>query len=62
MHFAEDEAERLPIGVMPMTGAVTPPCVVAVPGSGKPTLPQPVCPPTYQQTLSASVTVEYSVR
>src|SRR5450759_3799420 len=37
-------------GVMPMTGVVTPPCVVAVPGSGKTTLPQPVCPPTYQQT------------
>jgi hypothetical protein len=49
-------------GVMPMTGVVTPPCVVAVPGGGKATLPQPVCPPTYQQTLSASVTVEYSVR
>ena len=49
-------------GVMPMTGVVTPPCVVAVPGSGKTTLPQPVCPPVYQQTLSASVTVEYSVR
>jgi uncharacterized protein YggE len=48
-------------GVMPMTGAVTPPCVVAIPGSGKPTLPQPVCPPTYQQSLSVSVTVEYSV-
>jgi hypothetical protein len=25
------------------------------------TLPQPVCPPTYQQTLSVSVTVEYRV-
>ena len=49
-------------GVMPMTGAVTPPCFVAVPGTGTTTLPQPVCPPTYQQTLSASVTVEYSVR
>jgi Protein of unknown function (DUF541) len=51
-------------GIMPMTGAVTPPCVVAVPapGKGTTTLPQPVCPPTYQQTLSASVTVEYSVR
>jgi len=53
-------------GVMPMTGAVTPPCVVAVPGSGplataKTTLPQTVCPPTYQQTLSVSVTVEYRV-
>jgi hypothetical protein len=48
-------------GIMAMTGAVTPPCVVAIPGSGKPTLPQPVCPPTYQQSLSVSVTVEYSV-
>jgi len=37
------------------------PCVVAAPGKGTTTLPQPVCPPTYQQTLSASVTVEYSV-
>jgi hypothetical protein len=51
-------------GVMPMTGAGTPTCVVPMPatGSGKVILPQPVCPPTYQQTLSASVTVEYSVR
>ena len=51
-------------GIMPMTGAVMPPCVepVPAPGSGTTTLPQPVCPPTYQQTLSASVTVEYSVR
>jgi hypothetical protein len=49
-------------GVMPMTGAGTPTCVVPVPGNGKTTMPQPVCPPTYQQTLSASVTVEYSVR
>ncbi len=52
-------------GVMPLVanGAGTPTCVVPVPvpGSGKTTLPQPVCPPTYQQTLSASVTVEYSV-
>ena len=55
-------------GVIPMVanGPVTPPCVVAVPGSGpmatgKTTLPQPVCPPTYQQTLSVSVTVEYRV-
>jgi hypothetical protein len=31
-------------------------------GSGKAILPQPVCPPNYQQTLSATVTVEYSVR
>jgi hypothetical protein len=53
-------------GVMPLVanGAGTLTCVVPVPvpGSGKTTLPQPVCPPTYQQTLSASVTVEYSVR
>jgi hypothetical protein len=53
-------------GVMPLVAneAVTPPCTVPmpVPGSGKAVLPQPVCPPTYQQTLSASVTVEYSVR
>jgi hypothetical protein len=54
--------------VMPLVanGAGTPSCVVPVPmpatGSGKAILPQPVCPPTYQQTLSASVTVEYSVR
>jgi uncharacterized protein YggE len=55
-------------GVMPMAAnGATPPCVVAVPGSGpmatgQTNLPQPVCPPTYQQTLSVSVTVEYSVR
>jgi Protein of unknown function (DUF541) len=53
-------------GNMPMTanGAGTPTCVVPMPatGSGKAILPQPVCPPTYQQTLSASVTVEYSIR
>jgi hypothetical protein len=53
-------------GVMPpvANGAGTPTCVVPMPatGSGKTILPQPVCPPTYQQTLSASVTVEYSVR
>jgi Protein of unknown function (DUF541) len=53
-------------GVMPLVanGAGTPTCVVPVPatGSGKAILPQPVCPPTYQQSLSASVTVEYSVR
>jgi hypothetical protein len=51
-------------GVMPLNGAGTPTCVVPMPviGSGKAILPQPVCPPTYQQTLSASVTVEYSVR
>jgi uncharacterized protein YggE len=55
-------------GVEPLVtnGAVTPRCVVAVPGSGPmatatTTLPQPVCPPTYQQTLSVSVTVEYRV-
>jgi hypothetical protein len=54
-------------GVVPMNGTVTSPCVVAVPGggpmaTGTTTLPQPVCPPTYQQAQSASVTVEYSVR
>jgi hypothetical protein len=53
-------------GVMPpvANGAGTPTCVVPMPatGSGKTILPQPVCPPTYLQTLSASVTVEYSVR
>jgi len=55
-------------GVMPLVanGAGTPSCVVPVPmpatGSGKAILPQPVCPPAYPQTLSASVTVEYSVR
>jgi len=56
-------------GIAPMVtnGAVTPPCVVAVPGSGpmatgQSTLPQPVClQPVYQQTLSVSVTVEYRV-
>jgi hypothetical protein len=53
-------------GVMPLVanGAGTPTCVAPMPapGKGTTTLPQPVCPPTYQQTLSASVTVEYSVR
>ncbi len=51
-------------GIMPMTGAGRPTCVVPMPatGSGKAILPQPVCLPTYQETLSASVTVEYSVR
>ena len=53
-------------GVMPLVanGAGMPSCVVPVPmpGSGTTTLPEPVCPPTYQPTLSASVTVEYSVR
>jgi len=50
-------------GVMPMTGAVTPTCIEAVPApaNGKATLPSTVCPPV-QQTLSASVTVAYSVR
>jgi hypothetical protein len=51
---------------MPMiaNGAGMPTCVepMPAPASGKTTLPQPVCPPTYQQTLSVSVTVEYSVR
>ena len=52
-------------GVMPLVanGAGTPTCVVPMPapGKGTTTLPQPVCPPTYQQTLSVSVTVEYRV-
>jgi hypothetical protein len=52
-------------GVMPLVanGAGRPTCVVPMPapGKGTTTLSQPVCPPTYQQTLSASVTVEYSV-
>jgi hypothetical protein len=53
-------------GVMPMMGAVTPSCVEPMPGSGplasgKTTMPQPVCPPVYQQTLSVSVTVEYRI-
>ena len=45
-----------------------PACIVAVPGSGPsatagPVAPLPACPlqPVYQQTISASVTVEYSV-
>ena len=53
-------------GVMPpvASGAGTPSCVMPMPatGSGKTTLPQPVCPPVHQQALSASVTVEYGVR
>ena len=54
-------------GVMPMVanGAGTPTCVeppVSAPANGSTNLPQPVCPPTYQQTLSVPVTVEYSVR
>ena len=53
-------------GVMPMVanGAGTPTCVeppMPAPANGKTNLPQPVCPPTYQQTLSVSVTVEYRV-
>ena len=52
-------------GVMPLVAnpAGTPTCVVPMPatGSGKAVVPQPVCPPTYQQTLSVSVTVEYRV-
>ena len=52
-------------GVMPpvANGAGTPTCVVPMPatGSGKAVTPQPVCLPTYQQTLSVSVTVEYRV-
>lgn len=55
-------------GVMPLVanGAGAPSCPVPVPESGPPQngktiLPQPVCPPTYQQTISVSVTVEYRV-
>jgi len=54
-------------GIMPMmaNGAGTPPCPVPVPENGPATgklFPQqPVCPPTYQQTLSVSVTVAYRV-
>lgn len=52
---------------MPMVanGAGTPTSVqppVPAPANRTTNLPQPVCPPTYQQTLSVSVTVEYSVR
>ena len=53
-------------GVEPMVtnGAGMPTCIepLPAPANGKTTLPQPVCPPTYQQTLSVSVTVEYRVR
>jgi hypothetical protein len=52
-------------GVMPMvaSGPGMPSCVelVPAPANGKTTLPQPVCPPPYRQTLSVSVTVEYRV-
>ena len=52
-------------GVMPpiTNGPATPLCVepMPAPATGTTTLPQPVCPPTYQQTLSVSVTVEYRV-
>jgi hypothetical protein len=54
-------------GIMPMTanGAGTPTCPVPVPqggpSTGKPLGPQPVCQRSYEQTLSASVTVEYRV-
>ena len=56
-------------GVMPLAanGAGTSSCIVPLPengplASGKTVLPQLVCPPTYQPSLSVSVTVEYSVR
>ena len=52
-------------GVMPLvaSGPGMPSCIepVPAPANGKATLPQPVCPPVYQQTLSVSVTVEYRV-
>ena len=54
------------IGPMVANGSGAATCGVAVPGSGSQpggttTLPSQVCPPV-QQTLAASVTVEYSVR
>jgi len=55
-------------GIMPLVtnGAGTPSCPVPVPESGPstggPVPPQPDCAPTYQQSLSMSVTVEYQVR
>jgi Protein of unknown function (DUF541). len=54
-------------GIMPLVanGAGTPSCPMPMPESGpatgKSVPPQPVCPPTYQQTVSVSVTVEYRV-
>ena len=55
-------------GVMPLVanGSGAPSCIVPVPGSGPlagggTVVPQPACMPTYQQTLSVSITVEYSV-
>ena len=54
-------------GIMPMmaNGAGTPSCQVPVPEGGpstvKPVPPLPDCAPTYQPSLSASVTVEYRV-
>ena len=59
-------------GVMPLVanGSGTPSCVVPVPlpvpgsgpvASGVTVAPQPACVPTYQQSLSVSVTVEYRV-
>jgi hypothetical protein len=66
---AKAQADAIAADTVLMIGAVTPPCVGAVPvpgngplATGKTTQPQPVCPPAYQQTLGASVTVEYSVR
>ena len=54
---------KLPrIGADPLSRrSIMPPCVVAAPAPGKRTLPQAVCPPTYLQTLSVWVTVEYRV-
>ena len=55
-------------GVMPLAanGAGLLSCPVPAPGrvplsNGKTILPQPICPPVYQQAISASVTVEYRV-
>jgi hypothetical protein len=54
-------------GIVPLAtnGAGTSACPMPVPESGastvKPVLPQPVCPPVYQPSLSVSLTVAYRV-
>jgi hypothetical protein len=53
-------------GIMPMmaNGGSTPPCPASIPEGGPSTgkaVPPQVCSPDYQQSLSASVTVEYRV-
>lgn len=55
-------------GVMPLVadGAGTPSCPMPEPGrvppaSGLTTLPESICPPPYQPTLSVSVTVAYQI-